>query len=48
MVLIYYWSDVMWKAIKTFGISISEEFGQKISLYDLDILDRDATDLFLK
>ena len=33
--------------LKEFGISISEEFGQKISLYDLDILDRDATDLFL-
>ena len=33
--------------LKEFGISISEEFGQKINFYDLDILDRNATDLFL-
>ena len=31
-----------------FGQSISQEFNRKVSLYDLNILDKDATDLFLR
>ena len=33
--------------LNEFGQSISEESGRKVSLYDLNILDKDATDLFL-
>ena len=33
--------------LNEFGQSIAKEFGQKVSLYDLNILDKDSTDLFL-
>lgn len=33
--------------LNEFGRSIAKEFGQKVSLYDLNILDKDSTDLFL-